>query len=165
MSDLVTIDLTHLHWHKGKGGICIGYAVFRWVFRARHNFFWFLQQQYAHFVSFWAPDENSWETGFYSRFVLGTEIQRSVKTNGTQLGPTDAQTVVLHLDSYSNLFLKLLDFWQFHSVYHCTPYYGFAVYNFLSKRVGENSYLSSWLKLRSKVLVSRAIITYPICSP
>ena len=159
MSDLVTVELTHLHEYKG--GIC---SFPQTEFTPRHNFFWFLQQ-YVHFVLFWTLDGNSWETGFYSRFVLGTEIQRSVKTNGTQLGPTDAQTVVLHLDSYSNLFLKLLDFWQFHSVYHCTPYYGFAVYNFLSKRVGENSYLSSWLKLRSKVLVSRAIITYPICSP
>ena len=83
-------------------------ALFRWAFRARHNFFWFLQQQYAHFVSFWAPDDNSWETGFYTRFVLGTEIQRSAKTNRTQLGPPGTKTVDLHLDFIFNFIIESL---------------------------------------------------------
>ena len=108
MSDLVTIELSHLHEYKG--GICQGYAVFRrQSLHLGTIYFGFCNNKMSIFVLFWTLDGNSWETGFYSRFVLGTEIQRSVKTNGTKLGPTDAQTVDLHLDSYSNLFLKLLE--------------------------------------------------------
>ena len=110
MSNLVAIELTHLHEYNGKGGICQGYAVFR-----RHSLelgttsFGFCNNNTS--ILFYSEQSMK----FHEKLVFTADLFQEQKSKNRlkPTGPNQAQ-LMLKLQSctwisYSNLFLKPLE--------------------------------------------------------